>query len=160
MSYNDVSLRNQLPADCAALLAEYERCTKHIIKLDHMRCDCLHRLAQRDISPDDMFTVIRYVRKRIRAGDNKRGIGMFKECSLEFSNLLGDVGKFQDRLHTARLELTEKRRKGTKLVTVVQDLGGGETISRLDTAPDRAAEPVRLAVANALRALITNLETA
>jgi hypothetical protein len=147
-----------MPAAAAALLAEYERCTNRVVRLDHMRVEALFILVNRDVTPDQIFDVVRYVKKRIRAGDNKRGVGMFKEASLEFMNLLGDAGRFQDRLITARTETISRRAHKGKLVPVTRAVSDGDTITRLEPEPHPDAVPVRAALASFFSNLATQMK--
>jgi len=154
VSYSDTRFRQMLTLPQTALLNEYERCTKRTVTLDYIRLSALATLEIRDITVDDVFLVIRYVRKRIRAGDNKRKIGTFTPASLEFGNLFGDYAKFEDRLQTARAEMAEKRVVKGKMVAVQR----GEITRLEETREERAPEQMRTAVADVLRTLITQIE--
>lgn len=160
MAYNDRRIRNDLPASCRALLDAYESGTKRTLHLDHMRVGFLHALAMRDITAADMHIMITYVRRRIRAGDNKKGIGFFREASLEFANLCGDTGKFCDRLHTAKLEISNAKARRQKQLAPSTVRDGASTITRIVEAPLRAAEPVRAVLAGLLRGIAAEVEAA
>ena len=154
---NDRHFRQMLTPLQRDLLAEYERCTNRTVTLDYLRLAALAQLSIRDVTVDDIFTVIRYVKKRIRCGDNKRKIGTFTPASLEFGNLLGDYAKFEDRLQTAREELASKRIHRGKLVPHVHDLGNGDTITLLAPEPDRAPVAMRDALRSALGNIMEGL---
>lgn len=159
MKYSDARFRAMCTPQQKELLDEYERCTKRTVTLDYCRLSALATLAHRDVTRDDMFTVIRYVRRRIRLGDNKHKVGTFTPASLEFGNLIGDAAKFEDRLQTARQEIAAKRIVNGKVVPVAHALGNGEVINRLEEVrPERAPEGTRALVAAALRGILEGLE--
>jgi hypothetical protein len=153
MKRNDTHFRQMLTPLQRDLLAEYERCTQRTVTLDYLRLAALAQLSIRDVTVDDMFTVIRYVKRRIRAGDNKRKVGTFTPASLEFGNLVGDYAKFEDQLQTAREELASRRIVKGKLVSVTRPASATDTITRLEPEPERAPQPMR----DALRAALGNL---
>jgi len=140
---------------CLALLLAYESATGRTAYVtDYQRVGYLHALEMRDVTPDDIVTVVRYVTRLIRTGENRRKVGTFTPASLEMSNLLGDTARFMDRLQTAREELVNKRIRKGRLVAAKHQLGDGSTITRLE--PDtsqQAPEPVRALVAAALRGI-------
>lgn len=142
----------------AELLAEYERCTRRTVTLDYQRLIALAQLANRDVTREDIFTIVAYIRRRIRLGDNKRKVGTFTPASLEFGNLLGDAARFEDRLQTAREEALAKAKRGRGPKAKVLECGNGETITRLEEAPSREAEPIRNAIATYLKAVVKALE--
>jgi hypothetical protein len=156
--YGDASFRQMMTPRQAELLTEYCRCTKRIVTLNYMRLEALSILEQRDISVDDVFTVIKYVKRLIRTGENRRKVGTFTPASLEFGNLFGDYAKFEDRLQTAREELIAKRVRKNKMVAATHQLPDGDSITRLEPQTDnRAPADTRLLVAAALREIADSL---
>lgn len=155
----DLRLRREMSAACLALLLAYEAATGRTAYVtDYARVGYLNSLAIRDVTPEDIITVVRYVRRLIRTGANKRKVGTFTPASLEFTALLGDTGKFIDRLHTAREELINRRIVKGKMVAVTRDLGNGDTMTRLE--PDcsqQAPESMKAIVAAALRGIADSL---
>lgn len=160
MRYSDARFRGMLTPAQKDILDEYERCTKRVVTVDYIRLTALAQLAHREVTRYDVFLVVRYVRKRIRLGDNKHKVGTFTPASLEFGNLLGDCAKFEDRLQTARAEMAGKRVVNGRIVPVTVALGNGESITRLEECrPERAPEAARALVAAALRGILAGLET-
>lgn len=158
MSYNDASMRAHMSPHQAALLAEYCRCTKRTVTLTYARLEPLATMERRGITVDDVFTVIRYVKRLIRTGENRRKVGTFTPASLEFGNLFGDYAKFEDRLQTAREELIAKRVRKNKMVAATHQLPDGDSITRLEPQTDnRAPADTRLLVAAALREIADSL---
>lgn len=155
--YNDHHFRTMLTLQQKELLTEYERCTKRIVTLDYQRLAALAALANRDVTRDDIFTIVGYVRRRMRKGDNKKKVGTFTPASLEFGNLLGDAARFEDRLQTAREELISKARRGKGQKPMVLKLEGGDTITRLADSEPGAPVPIKEALGNYLRGLIADL---
>lgn len=141
------------------LLEAYEAATKRVVHLDYQRVNVLVTLSNRDVSPDDIWTVVRYVKRLMRTGENRNRIGKFVPASLEFMNLLGDTSKFCDRLQTAREELVAKRIQKGRLVAATHQLDNGDTITRLEPQRDeRAPLPMREAVVSGLLELVKGLQ--
>lgn len=156
----DLRLRCELPPDSRLLLEAYEAASKRVVCLDYERAGIIERLVIRDISPDDIWTVVRYVKRLIRTGANKRKVGTFTPASLEMVNLLGDTARFMDRLQTAREELTAVRIVKGRRVVVTTQVSATDTITRLEEHnPERAPEPARALVAAALRGILQSIET-
>ncbi len=153
MSYNDAHVRKQLTPPMKDLLAEYERCTNRTVHLDYARVSALTALDIRGVTVDGMFTVIRYVSRLIRTGENRRKVGTFTPASLEFMNLCGDTSRFMDRLQTAREELVANRIVKNKTVAVTR----GEITRLEEVRTERAPEAMRNTVVEALRAIADNL---
>jgi len=156
--YGDSHIRKMLSATMLALLNEYERCTKRTTTLDYSRLAALTTLELRGITVDDIFTVVRYVKRLIRTGENKKRVGTFTLASLEFGNMFTDYSKFEDRLQTAREELIAKRIRKNKLVAVATQVSEADTITRLlpDTS-QHAPDSMKTLTAAALRSIADSL---
>lgn len=154
----DLRLRRELGADERLLLEAYEAATKRTVHLDYQRVNVLFSLATRDVTPDDIYTVVRYVRRLIRTGANRRKVGTFTPASLELMNFAGDVSRFCDRLQTAREELVSKRIRKGRLVPATVQVSERDSITRLVPEAERAPEPARALVAAALRGILEGLE--
>ena len=157
----DLRLRREMTTACLALLLAYEAATGRTAYVtDYQRVGYLHALEMRDVTPDDIWTVVRYVRRLIRTGENRRKVGTFTPASLEMTNLLGDTARFMDRLQTAREELVAKRIVKNRLVAVERKISETDTITRLEPQTDnRAPQDTRSFVAAALRGIADSLTT-
>lgn len=129
--------RTNLPPDVLNLLLAYEKATKRTVKLDYIKCHALAQLFLRGWTGDDIANVVWYVKREIRAGENKGRTDGFKPASLEFGNLLGDTGRFEDRVLTAREEIARTRIvKGRRVLTSVE---AGDMRTLVESEP--VAEP-------------------
>lgn len=153
----DKRMRRELGAEETLLLEAYEAATKRVVHLDYERAGVLVILANRGVTQDDIFTVVSYVKRLIRKGENRQKIGTFVPASLEFVNLLGDTSKFCDRLQTARECLISKAHRGKGLAPVTLKIAEGETITRIQEVERAPAECRELVVAS-LKSLILELQ--
>jgi hypothetical protein len=154
----DLRLRGAIPKEEAELLAAFEYATgRDCACFDYQRASMLHALACRDVTPDDIVTVVRYVRRLMRTGENKRKVGTFTPASLEFVNLLGDCARFMDRLQTAREDLVRRAHRGKGMGSVTLKLSESDSITRL-VPVERAAVPIREAIVGSLLALVKDLQ--